>query len=156
MNKKIKRIIPFTTLQKINKKINGRPIVLFGVGRIAKKTMRFLTNQKITTVVDNASNLWGEIDNGIRVMSPEFLKSKKGKESFIIICTTSFAQVTNQLIDLGFSSEDDFYVSLILIEYYFLYQHYLKVSKNLLYYSHLHNSKVCLDAKEFLYECLVL
>ena len=78
MNKKIKRIIPFTTLQKINKKINGRPIVLFGVGRIAKKTMRFLTNQKITTVVDNASNLWGEIDNGIRVMSPEFLKSKKG------------------------------------------------------------------------------
>jgi hypothetical protein len=114
MNKKIKRIIPFTTLQKINKKINGRPIVLFGVGRIAKKTMRFLTNQKITTVVDNASNLWGEIDNGIRVMSPEFLKSKKGKESFIIICTTSFAQVTNQLIDLGFSSEDDFYVSPIL------------------------------------------
>ena len=114
MNKNIKRITPFTNLQKINKKSEGRSIVLFGVGSIAEKTSRILTDKKITAVIDNASNLWGQIDNGVKVLSPEYLESTEGKDSFIIICTTSFVEVSNQLIALGFNAEDDFYVSPVL------------------------------------------
>jgi hypothetical protein len=114
MSKKMKREIPFTTLQDINKKCEGKSIVLFGVGSIAEKTSRILTDKKITAVIDNASNLWGQIDNGVKVLSPEYLESTEGKDSFIIICTTSFVEVSNQLIALGFNAEDDFYVSPVL------------------------------------------
>ena len=114
MSKKVKREIPFTSLQDINKKCEGKAIVLFGVGSIAEKTSRILTDKKITAVIDNASNLWGQIDNGVKVLSPEYLESTEGKDSFIIICTTSFVEVSNQLIALGFNAEDDFYVSPVL------------------------------------------
>ena len=53
----MKRQIPFTTLQDINKKSLGREIVLFGSGIIAEKTARILSDKKIVAIVDNASNL---------------------------------------------------------------------------------------------------
>jgi hypothetical protein len=114
MSKKIKREIPFTSLQDINKKCEGKKIVLFGVGSIAEKTSRILTDKKINAVIDNASNLWGQMDLGVEVLSPDYLKSPKGRDCFIIICTTSFVEVSNQLAALGFKAEEDYYVSPIL------------------------------------------
>ncbi len=114
MSKKIERKIPFTSLQDINKKCEGKSIVLFGVGSIAEKTSRILTDKKITAVLDNASNLWGQIDIGVEVLSPDYLKSSTGRDAFIIICTTSFVEVSNQLEDLGFNPEEDYYVSPVL------------------------------------------
>ena len=114
MNKKKAREIPFTTLQDINKKCKGKSIVLFGVGAIAEKTSRILTDKKITAVIDNASNLWGQMDLGVEVLSPNYLKSPEGRDAFVIICTTSFVEVSNQITDLGFNAEEDFCVSPIL------------------------------------------
>ena len=64
----MKREIPFTTLQDINKKSNGRDIVLFGSGIIAEKTARILTGKKIVAIVDNASNLWGQKHLGVNII----------------------------------------------------------------------------------------
>ena len=54
------RIIPFTTLQDIEKQRKNNAITLFGAGRIAEKTVRLLRDVEIKSIVDNASNLWGE------------------------------------------------------------------------------------------------
>ena len=71
-NNKKRRSIPFTNIQDINKKCKNRKIVLFGVGPIASKTCRILSDKKIDAIIDNASNLWGEFDQGVEVHSPDF------------------------------------------------------------------------------------
>ncbi len=114
MHKQAKRVIPFTTLQDINKQCKDRSIVLFGVGDLAEKTARILTESKIHALLDNASNLWGQTDMGLEIRGPEYLKSDEGKNSFIIICTTSFAEVSKQLNQLGFIAKQDYCVSPIL------------------------------------------
>ena len=53
--------------------LRHRKIVLFGVGSIASKTFRILSDKKIDAIIDNASNLWGEFDQGVEVLSPDFL-----------------------------------------------------------------------------------
>jgi hypothetical protein len=108
------RKIPFTTLRDINKQSEGKPIVLFGIGAIADKTIRLLTDKNISAVIDNASNLWGQIDLGLVVLSPDYLNSPEGKDSFVIICTTSFAEVSKQLDSLGFIAGKEYCVSPIL------------------------------------------
>lgn len=114
MNEKMERKIPFTNLQDINKKSVGKEIVLFGSGNIAQKTARILTGKTITAVIDNASNLWGQIDLDVEILAPDYLNSDKGKNSFVIICTTSFVEVAQQLDGLGFMAGEDYYVSPIL------------------------------------------
>jgi hypothetical protein len=108
------RNIPFTSIQEINKKSNFREIVLFGVGNIAEKTLRLINNKNIFTVVDNASNLWGTTDLGVIVRPPEFLREQGQKNTFIIICTTSFVEVTEQLLGFGLNANIDFCVSPVL------------------------------------------
>ncbi len=39
------RDIPFSNIQSINKKIINKKIILFGIGKIAEKTIRLLGNQ---------------------------------------------------------------------------------------------------------------
>ena len=109
----MKRQIPFTSLQDINKKSKGRNIVLFGSGILAEKTARILTARKITAIVDNASNLWGQKQFGLDIMSPEYLR-KEGKDSFVLICTTSFVEVANQLSSFGMTAEHNYYVSPVM------------------------------------------
>jgi hypothetical protein len=112
--KNTKRNIPFTSQQDINRKIQNRTIVLFGAGNIAEKTERILIERKITAIVDNASNLWDDVQLGVTVKSPKYLRTDKGKEFFVIICTTSFAEVSVQLTEMGFTPNEDFLVSPIL------------------------------------------
>lgn len=109
----MKRQIPFTTLQDINKKSVGRDIVLFGSGIIAEKTARILSDKKIVAIVDNASNLWGQKQLAVEIRSPQYLQ-KEGKNSFIIICTTSFVEVAAQLDSFGMIPEDNYFVSPVM------------------------------------------
>lgn len=109
----MKRKIPFTSAQDVNKKITNKDIVLFGSGNIAEKTARLLTGKKITAIVDNASNLWGQKQMGLEIKSPEYLKNE-GKNSFVLICTTSFIQVAQQLTLYGMIGGKNYYVSPIL------------------------------------------
>jgi len=109
----MKREIPFSTLQDINKKCKGKEIVLFGCGNIAEKTARILSNSKIKAVVDNASNVWGKKQFGLEISSPEFLK-EEGKDSFVLICTTSFIEVAMQLNSYGMKPSINYFVSPVL------------------------------------------
>lgn len=108
------RNIPFTTLQDINKRSGSRPIILFGGGNIAEKTGRILVGKKIVAIVDNAHNMWGERQLGTSIYSPEYINEHKSEEPFIIITTTSFAEVAQQLESMGLLGNHDFFVSPII------------------------------------------
>ena len=73
-----------------------------------------MTDKKINFIVDNASNLWGEIQNDLEIQNPITLKDQSDINYFIIICTTSFREVYEQLINYGFIPEENFIVSPIL------------------------------------------
>jgi len=109
----MKRNIPFTTKQEINRLSKGKDIILFGAGNIAEKTTRIIPKNKLYAIVDNSTNLSGEVQLGVRVCSPDFLKTNDRK-ALIIITTTSFSDVSDQLERLGFIPSVDFIVSPVL------------------------------------------
>ena len=108
----MKNNIPFATMQDLNKNSQGRELVLFGAGPISKKTVQLLTGREIDLIVDNASNLWGKVEHNVKILPPESIN--KRENLFIIICTTSFAEVSNQLKGYGFKQDIDYCVSPIL------------------------------------------
>ena len=109
----MKNKIPFSNLREINNNQKNRKIIFFGAGNIAEKTNRILNNHKKGFIVDNSSNLWGDKQFDLIVKNPTNLKNKN-KKYFIIICTTSFNEVSEQLRQYGYKSNSDFIVSPIL------------------------------------------
>jgi hypothetical protein len=108
------RNIPFSRIQDINKQSKGKKIILFGSGIIAEKTTRILINSTIVAIVDNASNLWGQFQQGVEIVSPEFLQTPAGENSLVIICTTSFVEVSEQLEQMSFKGDKDYFVSPVI------------------------------------------
>ena len=102
----------FTSFQQIHKNFGGRKIILFGAGPIAEKSFRRLQDFELKNIVDNARNLWGKHELGVEIINPEFLKNSK--KYFVVICTTSFNEVSEQLTAYGLTSGADFCVSPIL------------------------------------------
>ncbi|MDB2418979.1 TIGR03032 family protein [Amylibacter sp.] len=103
---------PFTTMQQIYKNSKGRKLVLFGAGPIAEKTFRKLHNFELNCIVDNAENLWGKIELNSEIKDPSILKNRA--DLFVVICTTSFSEVAEQLRSFNFEEIDDFCVSPLL------------------------------------------
>jgi len=111
----MKREIPFTNKRDLKKLLQIKDnYILFGAGNIAEKTHRLIQDCNLLAIVDNSKNLEGEYQLGVEVISPGKLKSKKYQNSIIIITTTSFAEVTYQLENLGLKNTEDFIVSPIL------------------------------------------
>jgi hypothetical protein len=109
------REIPFTTIQDINKRIVSRQVGIFGAGPIAEKTFRLLNKPKQLIIIDNASNLWGETQFGTKIEDPnEYSKDKIPVKPFIVICSTSFNEISKQLDEMGYVSAEDYSVSPIL------------------------------------------
>ena len=106
------REIPFGSFQGLNKNLHNREIVLFGAGAIAHKTARKLNNN-YKFYVDNNPNMWNTVEMEKDVLNPNSIE-KRSSEYFIVICTTSFIEVSSQLQELGFIPEKDFIVSPVL------------------------------------------
>ena len=113
--------IPFLSLSDIGKNLKNRKIIIFGAGNIAEKTYRILDKKKLEFIVDNSSNLWGNIQSGLKVYDPLRIKNENEKY-YVIICTTSFSEVSEQLIKYGFILKDDFAVSPILNDLRSIYE----------------------------------
>ena len=105
--------IPFSSTREITKNLKQRKIIYFGGGNIAEKTNRILNNLNEAFIVDNSSNLWGDKQFNLEVKNPNKIKNKN-KNYFIVICTTSFSEVSNQLVEYGYEPTLDFAVSPIL------------------------------------------
>ncbi|MGM0429487.1 MAG: DUF4915 domain-containing protein [Pseudomonadota bacterium] len=108
----MKADIPFSQFQDVSRLRGNRSIVLWGAGNICTKTLRKL-NESPVAICDNSANMWGGEQSGIKIISPENFKTLY-KDHFVIICTTSFSEVSFQLIEYGLKPEKDFCVSPIL------------------------------------------
>lgn len=98
----------FTTWQDVHSKLKGRKIAIWGAGNIADKTIRRLPTTP-DIIFDNSENIQGTTVNGLTVNAPD----ASAKNYFIIITTTSFREVSKQLLELGLP-EDQFIVSPVL------------------------------------------
>tara|TARA_Y100000816_G_C26097144_1_gene580827 strand:- start:79 stop:1296 length:1218 start_codon:yes stop_codon:yes gene_type:complete len=105
--------LPYKNLSEITNDIKSRDIVIFGSGKIAKNTIRLFKKFSIKFIVDNSKNLWGTKYEGKNVLSPSSLKNKNSK-FFVLICSTSINEISEQLIGYNFKSKKDFTVSPIL------------------------------------------
>jgi|APSaa5957512535_1039671.scaffolds.fasta_scaffold01525_12 hypothetical protein len=101
----------FSRFSDVIKHRNNREVVLFGAGTISPKTARKI--DKYAFIVDNNPNLWNCEQDGKDVLKPDVIKNNSSKY-FLIICTTSFIEVSEQLIDYGYIPDKDFIVSPIL------------------------------------------
>lgn len=106
------RNIPFSTFKDVSKQSKNKEIILFGAGTISPKTARKLNNN-YSFIVDNNPNFWNTKQENKDILNPEIIKYKSDKY-FIIICTTSFLEVSMQLENFGYIPEKDFIVSPIL------------------------------------------
>jgi len=106
------RDIPFSSFQELKKNLKNREIVLFGAGDGAHKTGRKIEN-RYSFIVDNNPNMWDTVEKDKDVFNPLKIKEKSDKY-FIVICTTSFIEVSEQLESYGYKAEKDFIVSPIL------------------------------------------
>jgi len=99
-------------MQDLNKNSKDRQIILFGAGPIAEKTARKINALQICAITDNASNLWGQSELGIEIVSPSTIN--KFENAYIVICTTSFSEVSTQLKSYGLVNQVDYCISPIL------------------------------------------
>ena len=98
-----------TTFTELNLRGN-RPIVLFGAGNIATKTLRKIDSSRVAFIVDNSRNLQGTQFANFDILEPE--KIQEG--SLIVICSTAIADISIQLESLGYSANKDFVISPVL------------------------------------------
>ncbi len=104
--------INWTTFQDLNKNCKNKKIILFGAGPISEKTSRRLISHNLFAIADNASNLWGKSELNVEIINPDDLVNLS--DIYIVICTTSFQEVSDQLSDYGFKNDKDFCVSPVL------------------------------------------
>lgn len=109
----MKKKIPFSTIQDIYKNLGKREIVFFGAGNIYEKTKRLTNSFKKGFIVDNSSNLWGSVQYDLKVKDPKKILNRS-KKYFVVICTTSFREISKQLEGYAFEPLKDFIVSPIL------------------------------------------
>lgn len=107
-----KRTLPFSDFQTVNRRSSNRPLALFGGGDIAAKTIRKL-RKPIEYIFDNSANMWGHVEAGVEIQHPDTIKSLP-RTPYILICTTSFAEVAAQLKSMGLNANEDYLVSPIL------------------------------------------
>jgi hypothetical protein len=80
-----------------NKNINKKKIVLFGAGLVAKKIIENFDKSKISFILDNNKQLHGSTFENLKVFHPKKLNKIDEKKYSVVICTTSFIDIFNQI-----------------------------------------------------------
>ena len=113
--------LEYLSFTQIDKICLHKKLVLFGAGTISEKLCKRLRNSP-SLIVDNSSNLWGELQDGVRIDSPDKLRSYKPEKVFIIICSTSYSEIKGQLIGYGFFEKVDFTISPLLKDIFVIFE----------------------------------
>lgn len=109
--------------------LNEKPIVLFGAGNIASKTLEKIDRTKVSYIVDNAPVMQGALYDELEVKRPTELSNG----NFILICSAGISEISDQLTSMGFKANKDFSVSPILNDQLLIYR--LEKVKQTLYFS---------------------
>ena len=95
-----------------------KPVILFGAGNIAEKTMKKVGHSNVSFIVDNSTNLHGTALHGLPVTDPKEVSS----EYLTVICTTDIENVQAQLKQLGLVPGKDFVLSPLLNDLLAIYE----------------------------------
>jgi len=98
------------TWTQINQIEDKRRIVFFGRGYWMEKSIGYLRKNP-SYVVDNNRYEQGQVEQGLKIYKPEKLKFESKSSIFVIITTTGFQDVENQLLNYGFLPGENFCVS---------------------------------------------
>ncbi len=107
----------WTSWYDLNRICSGRKIVFFGQGELVDKTVAELQFDG-DMIVDNKKYIQGSSYKGIKIYSPEKLLEMKPEGKFIVVITTTgFMGVIEQLSTYGLVAGRDFVVSPALNNY---------------------------------------
>lgn len=80
----------------------GRRLYLFGSGNFTKKFLsQFGSDYEIEGILDNNPEKWGAELSGIKIYSPEYLRSLSAGTYKVIVCIKNYVPVMKQLKELG-------------------------------------------------------
>ena len=113
--------LEYLSFNQIDKICEKKKLILFGAGTISEKLCKRIKTQP-SLIVDNSSNLWGEMQEGIEIQSPEKLKLLNINDLFIIICSTSYNEIKNQLVANGYLENENFIIAPILKDILVIFQ----------------------------------
>ena len=108
-NREMQTFLEKTTFTELNSR-GDRPIVLFGAGNIATKTLRNIDQSRVAFIVDNSKNLQGTKFANFDIREPQTIQ----EGTLIIICSTAIADISSQLEGLGHTANKDFVISPVL------------------------------------------
>jgi len=94
----------------LNHAIRGKRVIFFGRGEWMEKTLNYLATDG-DYIVDNNKYEHSQVERGLKIYSPEKLRTENWEEIFIIITTSGFQEVETQLCEFGFISERHFCIS---------------------------------------------
>lgn len=102
-----------STIKLIKKK---KKVFFFGSGIISEKTIKNIDlPNKFSGIFDNSSTLWDTNQEKIKILNPKIIKKLNRSDFLIIITTTSFADVFDQLKnEFKLIYGKDFIISFIL------------------------------------------
>lgn len=105
----------FIDKKNIIKNFDKKKIIFFGAGNICDKTIKeFLSYQNnFFCILDNAKLIHDTKQGGLTINDPNFIKNKNDKY-YIIITSTSFIEISDQLKSMGFLPIKNYCVSPIL------------------------------------------
>lgn len=86
----------------------GKKVILFGTGDYAKRLVEKIPWQ-IEYCVDNDQDKWGQKFFNIEIVSPEMLLKEMKEDIIIIIGSSYYGEITNQLNEFGLQENKHFF-----------------------------------------------
>ena len=96
--------------EEVNRLAREKRIIFFGRGEWMEKTLNYLASDG-DYIVDNNKYEHGQMERGLKIYSPERLRTENWDEIFIIITTSGFQEVEAQLREYGLVPGRHFCVS---------------------------------------------
>lgn len=120
--KEVSEIIPsvFESVHMFSDEYNsvlfGKKIIMFGTGSFVK---RFLNNYsvEIECFLDNNSKIWGEKIFGKTIFSPSILKNININENIVLIASSYYKDISQQLKEYGLEENIHFIKAVDLLDY---------------------------------------
>ena len=109
--------------ENLKEKIENKKIILFGAGIVAEKTLKIINKQKIDYILDNSKNLSNSSFFGLNVYQPKKI-SLSYKDQIIIICSTSFEAIINQLKKIDRKNKFEIYINPIFSDLSILFKYF--------------------------------